>query len=382
MWAYLLVLLLLFSVAGGSGFPVLAETEHIEDVSTEAENMETAEMEAGETEAEEKAGKQDGQAEEQQQGDSGSDENTGKDTGEKDPDENTETVAPGENNEAENPETTEKGQKAGNLEAGSEADDAEVMETVLPEEELVPEELQREIMAAEPVVLDLATVKPEAPSLARRKYAERNPDGTYDLTLEFTGKADTDSNARKLDVLLIVDRSGSMTYSMGGSKETNYKNSRWYNAKLAIQQLIDTLEQNDGLDVRYSIVTYSGSEDDGTWNDASIAVEWNEAKNFKISGNLTNPQDQYSVGGGKLDYKPSGGTNYQAGSVRERNNWQKPVQTRKRQYCFCRMENQRFIIIVTEILWEPEMKMQMKIGGEISITGAAVPAPPIPRQTK
>lgn len=313
MWAYLLVLLLLFSVAGGSGFPVLAETEHIEDVSTEAENMETAEMEAGETEAEEKAGKQDEQAEEQQQGDSGSDENTGKDTGKKDPDENTETVAPGENNEAENPETTEKEQKAGNLEAGSEADDAEVMETVLPEEELVPEELLREIMAAEPVVLDLATVKPEAPSLAHRKYAERNPDGTYDLTLEFTGKADTDRNARKLDVLLIVDRSGSMTYSMGGSKETNYKNSRWYNAKLAIQQLIDTLEQNDGLDVRYSIVTYSGSEDDGTWNDASIAVEWNEAKNFKISGNLTNPQDQYSVGGGKLDYKPSGGTNYQAG---------------------------------------------------------------------
>ena len=156
-------------------------------------------------------------------------------------------------------------------------------------------------------------MKPEAPSLARRKYAERNPDGTYALTLEFTGKADTDSNARKLDVLLIVDRSGSMTYSMGGSKETNYKNSRWYNAKLAIQQLIDTLEQNDGLDVRYSIVTYSGSEDDGTWNDASIAVEWNEAKNFKISGNLTNPQDQYSIGGGKLDYKPSGGTNYQAG---------------------------------------------------------------------
>ena len=137
MWAYLLVLLLLFSVAGGSGFPVLAETEHIEDVSTEAENMETAEMEAGETEAEEKAGKQDEQAEEQQQGDSGSDENTGKDTGKKDPDENTETVAPGENNEAENPETTEKEQKAGNLEAGSEADDAEVMETVLPEEELV-----------------------------------------------------------------------------------------------------------------------------------------------------------------------------------------------------------------------------------------------------
>ena len=60
MWAYLLVLLLLFSVAGGSGFPVLAETEHIEDVSTEAENMETAEMEAGETEAEEKAGNRTG----------------------------------------------------------------------------------------------------------------------------------------------------------------------------------------------------------------------------------------------------------------------------------------------------------------------------------
>ena len=332
IWAFLLVLLLLFSVAGGSSFPVLAETEGAKSVS----------VEGGEAKETEKAEKQDRQEEEQQEdteqvepGQTGHDEreetgaeqgkdakNPQEDDGNASPDENTGITENGEVGTEEEPKVTDPEQQptdsaadpgadAANAEKPAENETETEKQTgeVLPEEECVPEE----ILPAEPVVLDLATVKPEAPSLAHRKYAERKPDGTYDLTLEFTGKADTDSNARKLDVLLIVDRSGSMTYSMGGSKETNYKNSRWYNAKLAMQQLIDTLEQNDGLDVRYSIVTYSGSEDDGTWNDASIAVEWNEAKNFKISGNLTNPQDQYSVGGGKLDYKPSGGTNYQAG---------------------------------------------------------------------
>jgi len=61
--------------------------------------------------------------------------------------------------------------------------------------------------------------------------------------------------------------------------------------------------------VHYSIVTYSGSENDGTWNDAQTRVDWSPAAEFSISGNLTNPQERYSAGGGRLDYKPSGGTN-------------------------------------------------------------------------
>ena len=50
IWAFLLVLLLLFSVAGGSSFPVLAETEGAKSVSVEGEEakeIEKAEKQAG-----------------------------------------------------------------------------------------------------------------------------------------------------------------------------------------------------------------------------------------------------------------------------------------------------------------------------------------------
>ena len=271
IWAFLLVLLLLFSVAGGSSFPVLAETEGAKSVS----------VEGGEAKEAEKAEKQDRQEEEQQEdteqvepGQTGHDEgeetgveqgkdakNPQEDDGNASPDENTGITENGEVGTEEEPKVTdpeqqptdsaaESGADAANAEKPAENETETEKQTgeVLPEEESVPEE----ILPAEPVVLDLAAVEPEAPSLAHRKYADRRADGTYDLTLEFTGKVDTDSQDRKLDVLLIVDESGSMTYSMGGDKETNYTNSRWYNAKLAIQQLIDTLEKNDGLDVHSS----------------------------------------------------------------------------------------------------------------------------------
>lgn len=345
IWAFLLVLLLLFSVAGGSSFPVLAETEGAKSVSVEAgeaKEIEKAEKQAEEAKEAEKAEKQDRQEEEQQEdteqvepGQTGHDEgeetgaeqgkdakNPQEDDGNASPDKNTGITENGEVGTEEEPKVTdpeqqptdsaaESGADAANAEKPAENETETEKQTgeVLPKEESVPEE----ILPAEPVVLDLAAVEPEAPSLAHRKYADRRADGTYDLTLEFTGKVDTDSQDRKLDVLLIVDESGSMTYSMGGDKETNYTNSRWYNAKLAIQQLIDTLEKNDGLDVHYSIVTYSGSENDGTWNDAQTRVDWSPAAEFSISGNLTNPQERYSAGDGRLDYKPSGGTNYQAG---------------------------------------------------------------------
>ena len=70
IWAFLLVLLLLFSVAGGSSFPVLAETEGAKSVSVEGEEakeIEKAEKQAEEAKEAEKAEKQDRQEEEQQE---------------------------------------------------------------------------------------------------------------------------------------------------------------------------------------------------------------------------------------------------------------------------------------------------------------------------
>ena len=248
IWAFLLVLLLLFSVAGGSSFPVLAETEGAKSVSVEggeAKETEKAEKQAGEAKEAEKAEKQDRQEEEQQKdteqvepGQTGHDEgeetgaeqgmdakNPQEDDGNASPDENTGNTENGEAGTEEEPKVTDPEQQPTDSAADSGADAANAekpAENETETEKQTGEVLPEEIVPAEPVVLDLVAVEPEAPSLAHRKYADRRADGTYDLTLEFTGKVDTDSQDRKLDVLLIVDESGSMTYSMGGDKETNY----------------------------------------------------------------------------------------------------------------------------------------------------------------
>ena len=175
------------------------------------------------------------------------------------------------------------------------------------------------------------------PSLAHRKYLNRLEDGSYDLTLEVTGQAGSETKPKKLDVLLILDQSGSMTEDMDGTENTwehpvQYKDSRWYNAKVAIQQLIDTLKANKGLDVRYSIVAYSGSKETGAFQDAAVKLEWNTADKFQISKNA----NRYS-GEGILDYTPSGGTNYQAG-----------LRIGKQQLAYARSDAEKVVIFLSD----------------------------------
>lgn len=153
-------------------------------------------------------------------------------------------------------------------------------------------------------------------SLAHRKYIEDNEDGTYDLTLTVSGAAGSSESKKQLDVLLILDQSGSMKYDMRGNENASYGNSRWYNAKKAINELISSLENNTALDTRYSIVTFSGSKSnrDEKENDAWCKLDWARADDFTLSGAL-NPGETtgYGAGGGVLDFEPNGGTNYQAG---------------------------------------------------------------------
>lgn len=152
-------------------------------------------------------------------------------------------------------------------------------------------------------------------SLSHEKYITKNTDGTYDLTLSVAGATGSSTKKKEIDVLLIVDKSGSMTDTLAGNDNNNYSKSRWKASKDAIQTLIDNFNANkDKLDVKYSIVTFSGSKGDGDskWNDAKVNQEWAYSDEFTVS-KINDWEPPKGSKGGVLDFKPEGGTNYAAG---------------------------------------------------------------------
>lgn len=131
------------------------------------------------------------------------------------------------------------------------------------------------------------------------KYATLRDDGTYDLTLTVAGKKGTETNKAKLDVIYILDKSGSMKEDFGGR-------SKRIAASNAITALTKSLKQNANIDARFSMVTFSGNKTTGmwgqgdtkTWDDAEVAVSWTtDAGTIERGSKPTS----------------NGGTNYQAG---------------------------------------------------------------------
>ena len=131
------------------------------------------------------------------------------------------------------------------------------------------------------------------------KYATLRDDGTYDLTLTVAGKKGTETNKAKLDVIYILDKSGSMKEDFGGT-------SKRIAASNAITALTKSLKQNANIDARFSMVTFSGNKTTGmwgqgdtkTWDDEKVAVSWTtDAGTIERGSKPTS----------------NGGTNYQAG---------------------------------------------------------------------
>ena len=81
-------------------------------------------------------------------------------------------------------------------------------------------------------------------------------DGKFDVKLEVEGSVETVTNNEKLDVVLVVDRSGSM-------KEEN----RMENAKTAAKQFVDKLIDGGNGKVRVGLVSYGGKIKDEYGNE-------------------------------------------------------------------------------------------------------------------
>ena len=86
-------------------------------------------------------------------------------------------------------------------------------------------------------------------TLSHEKYIKRNEDGTYDITLNASGTIGSKTNPAKLDIVLIVDTSGSMQ-----------NESKLQTTKNAVKALVDVFnaeDKKDSVDVRYKLVTFA-----------------------------------------------------------------------------------------------------------------------------
>lgn len=140
-------------------------------------------------------------------------------------------------------------------------------------------------------------------SLSKSKTVIRNEDGTYDLNLSISGAVGTVTNKAKLDILLIIDRSGSME-----------DESRMDNAKAAAKSLIDTVNsKSDTIDAQYAVVSFCSSyyRNGGPYNGYYYQNADGPAKASKTEQVWNSNSETVKTSIDNIEV--GGGTNYQSG---------------------------------------------------------------------
>ncbi len=133
-----------------------------------------------------------------------------------------------------------------------------------------------------------------------RKYVAANGDGTFNLTLDVTGGISSTTQKALVDVVFVLDVSGSMDDKISQNSRT----TKLQSARSAINTMVTSLSGNKDIDARYALVTFSGNWGYETYDDASVARSWTQNVSQLTS----------ALNGTNAD----GGTNYEAG-LREAN---------------------------------------------------------------
>ena len=136
------------------------------------------------------------------------------------------------------------------------------------------------------------------PEPSHVKKAVRRDDGSgiYDLSLDVSGSIGSEEKKVPLDVIMIIDRSGSMK-----------NNDKIGTVKSAANNLITTLNENSGIEVRYNIIAFDGTYDPDT--NVADSYGWKSTASG-ATADVKQVNADYSQGSKR------GGTNYQAG-IRE-----------------------------------------------------------------
>ena len=159
-----------------------------------------------------------------------------------------------------------------------------------------------------------AAKEPADNGLALSKTATTNADGTYTITMEAytTGEVITSTKTTPVDIVLVLDQSGSMAYDFNGNSTSTNSARRQYAMKQAVNNFINevyTKYKPEKSDHRMAIVTFG----DG----ASTLQGWtvvNEAgKNTlqgKISGLPNSPEGATNVAAGMTQAETLMGSGY------------------------------------------------------------------------
>ena len=137
------------------------------------------------------------------------------------------------------------------------------------------------------------------------KSAKANNDGTYTIRMEAytTGTFTSSTKTIPVDIVLVLDQSGSMAYDFNGNSTNTNTARRQYAMKEAVNNFIDKVAEkySDEADHRMSIVTFG--------SDASTRQGWTYVN---PSGNPSGKNTlQGKING--LPNSPSGATNVAAG---------------------------------------------------------------------
>lgn len=143
------------------------------------------------------------------------------------------------------------------------------------------------------------------------KTATANADGGYTIRMEAftTGKVTTTTSTTPVDVVLVLDQSGSMAYDFNGNSTTNNTSRRQYAMKQAVNQFIGAVADKydaEKSDHRISIVTF------GT--NASTLMDWTLVTPAE-TGTAESPSGETALKAkiNGLPSEPNGATNVAAG---------------------------------------------------------------------
>lgn len=107
--------------------------------------------------------------------------------------------------------------------------------------------------------------------MLHEKYIKRNTDGTYDITLNASGTIGSDVKKAFVDIVLVVDTSGSME----GDNLTSTKN--------AINALVDAFDaKKETVDTKYKLVTFARTANTSDWVDGTNLKK--EVENLSADG--------------------------------------------------------------------------------------------------
>lgn len=159
------------------------------------------------------------------------------------------------------------------------------------------------------IIRDGGTVEPDpGASLgepAHRKYIEANEDGTYQLSLDVTGKTKENQQITEhpVDIILVIDRSGSMKRQLDNDNDASQNDdSRMKIVQERANEMINQLLPSDQPhNNEMAIVSFSGSKsnNDEQWNDATTNQNWTS--------------DAEALTGTVRSLSSDGGTNWEAG---------------------------------------------------------------------